>query len=326
MVSDSPPGDPSTHVHRVGRTARAGASGVAVTLVCTHGARETGLCTSSTSTSPSGAIDNDSDGMMFATDVNAIHNDNEMNINFMESALLPDTNEYNERKSKPPSTSSFSAQFSSSKELGRLNAIDSIGAAPIPRVEWLAPSSTNNARSSSSSNTVKEKNNPALRGQSNGGKQLLSKWASDWATIVVTGGRKDKLRPGDLLGALTAGAAGAAKAKKSRGSGKVSGTSNSAKKTAKDGASASGSKSSSNSGGGAGLDGSDVGKIEVCRIVYFPSTVTITNQAYVVAHTVDLNIDFERDCIHAMFFFAFFFSRSLSLSIKSFSPFLFEHS
>ncbi|MFT6397864.1 MAG: ATP-independent RNA helicase DbpA [Bradymonadia bacterium] len=33
----------------------------------------------------------------------------------------------------------------------------------------------------------------------------LDGWASDWRTLVVLGGRRDKLRPGDLLGALTRG-------------------------------------------------------------------------------------------------------------------------
>ena len=34
---------------------------------------------------------------------------------------------------------------------------------------------------------------------------MLDKWSAEWRTIVVLGGRSDKLRPGDLLGALTRG-------------------------------------------------------------------------------------------------------------------------
>ena len=62
------------------------------------------------------------------------------------------------------------------KELRRLAAVEDVLGAPIPRVRpSLAP----------------------------GGR--LEGWSADWRTLVVFGGRRDKLRAGDLLGALTRG-------------------------------------------------------------------------------------------------------------------------
>lgn len=37
------------------------------------------------------------------------------------------------------------------------------------------------------------------------GTASLAAWSSDWRTLVVLGGRRDKLRPGDIVGALTRG-------------------------------------------------------------------------------------------------------------------------
>ena len=249
---------------------------MAVTMVCTHGARDTGLPTSSGSTgSSSSRSSGDSGTHNGVDDKSADDSDIEMERSFTESALLPevdDDDDYVARNAKrPPSTSSFSSQFaSSSKDLGRLNAIDSVGGAPIPRVEWLAHSSSNNALSSNRNSMSRGQPNSSEGG---GGGQKLSKWASEWATIVITGGRKDKLRPGDLLGALTAGAAGKAASssttsKKSSGDG---GRRGAYKKPAKGAVSSGASKKSSSSsspsssGGGAGLKGVDVGKIEVLQ-------------------------------------------------------------
>jgi len=89
--------EPSVHLHRVGRTARAEATGEAVTLVAGDG-----------------------------------------------------------------------------KELRRLDAVDRFLGTPIPRFDPPPPD-----------------DGP------------LDRWAADWTTIVVFGGRRDKIRAGDVLGALT---------------------------------------------------------------------------------------------------------------------------
>ncbi len=62
------------------------------------------------------------------------------------------------------------------KELRRLEAVDERLGVAMPRSSW--------------------EPQPPTR---------LERWASDWRTLVVIGGRGDKLRAGDLLGALTRG-------------------------------------------------------------------------------------------------------------------------
>ena len=62
-------------------------------------------------------------------------------------------------------------------ELPRLAAVDAaLGGERIPRVEHIAAS---------------------------GDQQLHAAWSSQWRTLLVQGGRRDKLRPGDILGALS---------------------------------------------------------------------------------------------------------------------------
>jgi ATP-independent RNA helicase DbpA len=62
------------------------------------------------------------------------------------------------------------------KELRRLEAIDALMEGEIPRSRW-----------------------------SPGADERLDDWSAEWRTLVVMGGRRDKLRAGDLLGALTRG-------------------------------------------------------------------------------------------------------------------------
>jgi ATP-dependent RNA helicase DbpA len=67
-----------------------------------------------------------------------------------------------------------------SDELARLDSIDqALGGDPISRHTWKPPSG-------SSSRPIQ-----------------LPQWAAEWQTVLVLGGRRDKLRPGDILGALS---------------------------------------------------------------------------------------------------------------------------
>ena len=81
-------------------------------------------------------------------------------------------------------------------ELGRLEAIEaSLGGEKIPRVEWAdAPENSNSAG--------------AGRAGSPGAAGLAAGWSAEWRTLLVQGGRRDKLRPGDILGALTSSGSG----------------------------------------------------------------------------------------------------------------------
>ena len=107
--------DPAVHVHRVGRTARANTSGVAVSLVHVGGSGGVG------------------EGRGWRSD-----------------------------------------------ELARLDSIDQAqGGDPISRRTWKPPSG-------SSSRPIQ-----------------IPQWAAEWQTVLVLGGRRDKLRPGDVLGALS---------------------------------------------------------------------------------------------------------------------------
>ncbi|MCO4771427.1 MAG: ATP-dependent RNA helicase DbpA [Deltaproteobacteria bacterium] len=63
------------------------------------------------------------------------------------------------------------------KEVRRLKAIEQTLGEEIPKVDWRATPS-----------------------------EGLAHWSTPWRTLVVLGGRRDKLRAGDLLGALTRGA------------------------------------------------------------------------------------------------------------------------
>jgi ATP-independent RNA helicase DbpA len=70
-------------------------------------------------------------------------------------------------------------------ELRRLEALDdALGGAPIPRVEWGAPEYAT----------------------ASGG--LAAGWSAMWRTLLVQGGRSEKLRAGDILGALSGGGVG----------------------------------------------------------------------------------------------------------------------
>jgi ATP-independent RNA helicase DbpA len=62
------------------------------------------------------------------------------------------------------------------KEVRRMEAIDRFLGADVPRIDWDAAPD-----------------------------QRLEHWSAPWTTLVVLGGRRDKLRAGDLLGALTRG-------------------------------------------------------------------------------------------------------------------------
>ena len=67
-----------------------------------------------------------------------------------------------------------------SDELARLDSIDqALGGDPISRHTWKPPSG-------SSSHPIQ-----------------LPQWEAEWQTVLVLGGRRDKLRPGDILGALS---------------------------------------------------------------------------------------------------------------------------
>ena len=80
-------------------------------------------------------------------------------------------------------------------ELGRLEAIEaSLGGEKIPRVQWAdAPENSNSA---------------GRRAGSPGTAGLAAGWSAEWRTLLVQGGRRDKLRPGDILGALTSSGSG----------------------------------------------------------------------------------------------------------------------
>ena len=70
-------------------------------------------------------------------------------------------------------------------ELPRLDAVDAaLGGEAIPRVEW---------------------DSAAEYAATSGG---LSHWSAEWRTLLVQGGRSDKLRPGDVLGALSGSGVG----------------------------------------------------------------------------------------------------------------------
>jgi len=62
------------------------------------------------------------------------------------------------------------------KEVRRLQAIERFIDGEVPRIQWEATPD-----------------------------QRLDHWSAEWSTLVVLGGRRDKLRAGDLLGALTRG-------------------------------------------------------------------------------------------------------------------------
>jgi ATP-independent RNA helicase DbpA len=62
------------------------------------------------------------------------------------------------------------------KEVRRFEAVEAYIEAEIPQVAWEAEPD-----------------------------ERLEGWSAPWSTLVVLGGRRDKLRAGDLLGALTRG-------------------------------------------------------------------------------------------------------------------------
>ena len=69
-------------------------------------------------------------------------------------------------------------------EGARLDAIDAaLGGHPMTRISWTPPS-----------------NDVSGRGMRD---SQLEGWAAEWHTVLVLGGRRDKLRPGDVLGALS---------------------------------------------------------------------------------------------------------------------------
>ena len=71
-------------------------------------------------------------------------------------------------------------------ELPRLDAVDAaLGGEAIPRVEWSSA--------------------PEYAATSGG---LSAQWSAEWRTLLVQGGRRDKLRPGDVLGALSGSGVG----------------------------------------------------------------------------------------------------------------------
>ena len=83
---------------------------------------------------------------------------------------------------------------SSGGELGRLEAIEaSLGGEKIPRYEWA---------------TAPENDLAAGRSAPGGPSPLAAGWSAKWRTLLVQGGRRDKLRPGDILGALSGSGVG----------------------------------------------------------------------------------------------------------------------
>jgi len=77
-------------------------------------------------------------------------------------------------------------------EIGRLETIDAaLGGEPIVRKTWTPPPPQQQNSHNNSGD------NEELRG-----------WASEWSTVLVMGGRKDKIRPGDVLGAISNDAVG----------------------------------------------------------------------------------------------------------------------
>jgi ATP-independent RNA helicase DbpA len=67
-------------------------------------------------------------------------------------------------------------------EIERLEAIDAFGGEPIARSVWKQPQKHGNGENYD----LKKKG-----------------WAAEWRTVLVMGGRKDKIRPGDVLGAIS---------------------------------------------------------------------------------------------------------------------------
>ena len=52
------------------------------------------------------------------------------------------------------------------------------------------------------------RNSAGRRAGSPGAAGLAAGWSAEWRTLLVQGGRRDKLRPGDILGALTSSGSG----------------------------------------------------------------------------------------------------------------------
>jgi hypothetical protein len=74
-----------------------------------------------------------------------------------------------------------------------LEAIDAaLGGEPIARSTWTQPQANGRLFSGKGENDDLKKKG----------------WAAEWSTVLVMGGRKDKIRPGDVLGAISSDAVG----------------------------------------------------------------------------------------------------------------------
>ena len=185
-------GGAEAYTHRVGRTARAESVGDAISLVVLGDGRSKGDGRSRGLASRESSVErriDPSDGVAYtkAEWVEFLGEEAcEVAWEAAEVAPAPGIGggilQGGVTRDPPPGMLSFP----SGGELRRLEALDdALGGAPIPRVDWGAA--------------------PEYAMASGG---LAAGWSAAWRTLLVQGGRSDKLRAGDILGALSGGGVG----------------------------------------------------------------------------------------------------------------------